>query len=258
MGIAEGHSVTFAAGMAKEGMLPFCNIYSAFAQRAYDNIIHDVAISCLNVVFCIDRGGLVGEDGETHQGVFDVGFLDSVPGMTVLAPANFAELERMLRDAVLRYDGPVALRFPRGGEGDYKQDSGCEDTVVLRQGSDITLVAYGIHTNHVLATASRLEEHGIRAEVIKLNTITPIVPEEIVRSVRKTGALLVAEDCVASGSVGERISSLLAREGVCAKIALVNSGTSFVTHGKTALLEQQLGLDPVSLCRKAMEVLKHG
>lgn len=257
-GIAEGHAVAMAAGMAKQGAIPVFAVYSTFLQRGYDMLLHDVALQQLHAVFAVDRAGLVGEDGETHHGVFDVAYLDSIPGMTVLVPANFAELERMLREAVLTYNGPVALRFPRGEEGEYKQDSGSESTVVLRQGGDITLVAYGKHINHVLAAAALLEKQGVQAEVIKLNTITPIVPEKVFRSVCQTGTLLVAEDCVASGSVGERLSSLLAREGIGAKIILVNSGKSFVTHGSTALLERQLGLDPDSLCCKALEVLKNG
>jgi len=257
-GIAEGHAVAMAAGMAKQGAIPVFAVYSTFLQRGYDMLLHDVALQRLHTVFSVDRAGLVGEDGETHHGVFDVAYLDSIPGMTVLAPASFAELERMLEQAVLDCDGPVAVRFPRGGEGTYREDSGPANEVVLREGSHITLVSYGILINRVLEAAQLLEQQGIHAEIVKLNTITPVDGELVCRSVKKTGALLVAEDCVEAGSVGQRLAALLARQQIPGKISLVNSGRGFVTHGNIALLEQELGLDPESLCRKAMEVLKDG
>lgn len=257
-GIAEGHAVAMAAGMAKQGVIPVFAVYSTFLQRGYDMLLHDVALQRLHTVFAVDRAGLVGEDGETHHGVFDVAYLDSVPGMTVLAPASFAELKRMLEDAVLRGEGPVAVRFPRGSEGEYKEDSGPAKAVVLREGSDITLVSYGVLINRVLAAAQLLEQQGIRAEVIKLNTITPIDTQTVCASVKKTGALLVAEDCVASGSVGQRLAAALHEAQINGKTALVNSGKDFVTHGSVALLEQELGLDPDGLLRRAMEVLERG
>jgi len=257
-GIAEGHAVAMAGGMAKQGAIPVFAVYSTFLQRSYDMLMHDVALQHLHTVFAVDRAGLVGEDGETHHGILDVAYLDSIPGMTVLAPASFAELERMLEQAVLDCDGPVAVRFPRGGEGTYREDSGPANEVVLREGSHITLVSYGILINRVLEAAQLLEQQGIHAEIVKLNTITPVDGELVCRSVKKTGALLVAEDCVEAGSVGQRLAALLARQQIPGKISLVNSGRGFVTHGNIALLEQELGLDPESLCRKAMEVLKDG
>lgn len=257
-GIAEGHAVAMAGGMAKQGAIPVFAVYSTFLQRGYDMLIHDVALQHLHAVFAVDRAGLVGEDGETHHGVFDVAYLDSIPGMTVLAPASFAELERMLEEAVLRCDGPVAVRFPRGGEGKYQEDSGPAGAVVLREGIHITLVSYGILINRVLEAARLLEQQGIHTEIVKLNTITPIDTETVCRSLKKTGAMLVAEDCVEAGSVGQRLAAALAKENISGKIVLVNSGADFVTHGNTALLEQELGLDPESLCRKAMEVLNDG
>ena len=150
VGIAEGCAVSMAAGMAKQGAIPVFAVYSSFLQRAYDMLIHDVAIDKLHVVLGVDRAGLVGEDGETHHGVFDVAFLDSVPGMTVLAPSSYAELAGMLEQAVLHVDGPVAIRYPRGGEGAYQGDAGPGHAAVLRQGDDITLVSYGILINDVL------------------------------------------------------------------------------------------------------------
>ena len=258
VGIAEGHAVAMAAGMAKQGAIPVFAVYSTFLQRGYDMLMHDVAIQGLHTVFAVDRAGLVGEDGETHHGVLDVAYLDSIPGMTVLAPASYAELEGMLRRAVREYTGPVAVRFPRGSEGGYTADSGRDTAVVLRPGTDVTLVSYGVLINRVLEAADLLEQQGVSAEVVKLNTITPIDTQTVIDSAARTGAVLVAEDCVAAGSVGQRLSAALAGAGVRAKIALRNSGNGFVTHGSTPLLEQALGLDPRSLCDTAREVLANG
>ena len=153
VGIAEGHGVSMAAGMAKQGMIPVFAVYSTFLQRSYDMLVHDVALQKLHVVLGVDRAGLVGEDGETHHGVFDVAFLDTVPGMTVLCPASFSELRTMLAYAVKELSGPVALRYPRGGEGEYTADSGTGHAALLRQGEDITLVGYGVMINEVLRFA---------------------------------------------------------------------------------------------------------
>lgn len=162
-----------AAGMAKQGVLPVFAVYSSFLQRAYDMLIHDVAIQNLHVVFAVDRAGLVGEDGETHHGVFDVNYLSSVPGMTVLAPANFAEQTRMLRTALFELDGPVAVRYPRGSEGEFRHDSGPDCAVQLQKGSDITLIGYGTMINQIIRLRALLEQEGISGEIIKLNDHFP-------------------------------------------------------------------------------------
>ncbi len=258
VGIAEGCAVSMAAGMAKEGAVPVFAVYSTFLQRSYDMLLHDVALSSLHVVLGVDRAGLVGEDGETHHGVFDVAYLDSVPHMTVLAPASFAELEDMLERAVLRLDGPVAVRYPRGGEGSYTGCAGEEPSTVLRAGKDITLVSYGVEINQVLEAAQRLEQKGIQAEIVKLNQLTPLDGTEIIRSVAKTGVLLVAEETAANGCVGQRLAALLEQEQVAAKVALVNCGEGFVPHGKTELLKKDLSLDGEGIAKKAWEVLGHG
>jgi len=221
-------------------------------------LIHDVALDGLHVVFGVDRAGLVGEDGETHQGVFDVGYLDSVPGMTVLAPSSYAELEHMLERAVLRMEGPVAVRYPRGGEGSYTGCCGDAPSVVLKQGTDITLVGYGMEINEILLAAQLLEEQRVYAEVIKLNTITPLEERDILVSVEKTGALIVAEDCAASGSVGQRLAAAMADNGVTGKVCLLNCGDSFVPHGAVSLLKKDLQLDGSGIFCRAMEVLGRG
>ncbi len=255
VGIAEGCAVTMAGGMAKQGMIPVFAVYSTFLQRAYDMIVHDVALDQLHAVFAIDRAGLVGEDGETHHGVFDVAFLDNIPGMTVYAPASFAEMRSMLEAAVLHTTGPVAIRYPRGGEGSYRDDWNGESACVLREGADVTLVSYGIMINEVLAAADLLAQQGIRAEVIKLNIVSPLPMEAVLASARKTGAVLVAEDCISSGSVGERIAGRLEQEGIRAKLMLCNTGDRFTTHGSVPQLRALLGLDGQGLYERVKEAL---
>ena len=259
VGIAEGCAVSMAAGMAKQGAIPVFAVYSSFLQRSYDMLIHDVAIDKLHVVLGVDRAGLVGEDGETHHGVFDVAFLDSVPGMTVLAPSSYAELSGMLEQAVLHVDGPVAIRYPRGGEGAYHGDAGPGHAAVLRQGSDITLVSYGILINDVLEAAELLAAEGVQAEVVKLNVITPLDPELVLESVKKTKVLLTVEDSAAHSSVGERLAAAVAEAGLRAKVLCRTSGDKFVTHGALSCLKQELGLDSAGIFRAALEeVRKHG
>ena len=259
VGIAEGCAVSMAAGMAKQGAIPVFAVYSSFLQRAYDMLIHDVAIDKLHVVLGVDRAGLVGEDGETHHGVFDVAFLDSVPGMTVLAPSSYAELSGMLEQAVLHVDGPVAIRYPRGGEGAYHGDAGPGHAAVLRQGDDITLVSYGILINDVLEAAELLAAEGVQAEVVKLNVITPLDPELVLESVKKTKVLLTVEDSAAHSSVGERLAAAVAEAGLRAKVLCRTSGDKFVTHGALSCLKQELGLDSAGIFRAALEeVRKHG
>ena len=258
VGIAEGCAVSMAAGMAKQGTIPVFAVYSTFLQRSYDMLLHDVAIDGLHVVLGVDRAGLVGEDGETHHGVFDVAYLDSIPGMTVLAPASFAELEHMLERAVLRIRGPVAIRYPRGAEGAYTGDAGEAPWTVLRRGKDITLAGYGVQINDLLEASQLLAQQGVEAEVVKLNVITPLEPEGVLESVRRTGALLAAEECVSAGSVGQRLCTALARAGVQARVGLVNCGERFVPHGAPALLKRELGLDAAGIAERAMEVLGRG
>lgn len=259
VGIAEGHAVAMAAGLAKQGMRPVFAVYSSFLQRAYDMLIHDIGLQKLHLVLGVDRAGLVGEDGETHHGVFDTAFLDTIPGMTVLCPASFAELRAMLRYALYELKGPVALRYPRGGEGRYQGQSSPAETVCMRRGKDITMVGYGILINQLTEAADRLEKQGIQAEVIKLNRITPLERTAVARSVSHTGRLLVAEECSASGSVGQRLAAGLLEDGVSVqRMALQNTGNQFITHGSVQQLRKLCGLDGRSLYQKALEVCARG
>lgn len=258
VGIAEGCALSMAAGMAKQGAIPVFAVYSTFLQRAYDMLLHDVAIDNLHVVLGVDRAGLVGDDGETHHGLFDVAYLDSVPNMTVLAPSSFAELEVMLERALFHLNGPVAIRYPRGGEGRYFGTAGEEPAAILRWGHDITLVGYGTEINEILVAADLLAEQNIQAEVVKLNQLTPLVPDLVELSVRKTGALLIAEEQISQGCVGQRLTAQLELARLPTKAMLVNCGENFVSHGAAGLLKRDYFLDGVGLAKKALEVLGRG
>lgn len=255
VGIAEGHAVSMAGGMAKQGMVPVFAVYSSFLQRGYDMLIHDVALQNLHVVFCVDRAGLVGSDGETHHGVFDVSYLSSVPDMTVLCPASYAELETMLRAAIYDINGSVAIRYPRGGEGKYTACNTAPETL-LREGRDVTLVCYGIMTNEVLDAAERLAAEGISAEVIKLSMIKPPDFDLVMRSLRKTGKLLISEDVCGAGCVGSRILEEAAINEIHVRAAkLLNLGEGIVPHGTVAELLHDFGLDADGIVSAAMEMM---
>lgn len=255
VGIAEGHAVSMAGGMAKQGMVPVFAVYSSFLQRGYDMLIHDVALQNLHVVFCVDRAGLVGSDGETHHGVFDVSYLSSVPDMTVLCPASYAELETMLRAAIYDINGSVAIRYPRGGEGKYTACNTAPETL-LREGRDVTLVCYGIMTNEVLDAAERLATEGICAEVIKLSMIKPPDFDLVMRSLRKTGKLLISEDVCEAGCVGSRILEEAAINEIHVRAAkLLNLGEGIVPHGTVAELLHDFGLDADGIVSAAMEMM---
>ncbi len=253
VGIAEGHAVSMAAGLAKQGMVPVFAVYSTFLQRGYDMILQDVALQQLHVVLCVDRAGLVGADGETHHGVFDVAYLRQVPGMTVFAPANYRELELMLREAVLETEGPVAVRYPRGREGAYRS---APEKDCIRTGGDLTMVTYGTTVNAVLEAADRLAEQGVEAAVFKLRKLKPLDTGELFASVRETGRLLVAEEVNQPGSICEALSEALAEAGIPAQVCACNLGDRYTTHGATDILEREAGLDAAGILRSAMEEWK--
>ncbi len=256
VGIAEGHAVAMCAGMAQQGMTPVFAVYSSFLQRSYDMLLHDVALSRLHVVLGVDRAGLVGADGETHHGSFDPLYLSQVPGMTVLCPASFRELRQMLRRAVLELDGPVAVRYPRGGEGRYQEDCGREVFTRLREGSDVTLLSYGILVNQLLDAADLLAKKGIQAQVLKLNQICPLESGQVREALAGTQRLLVLEDCMATGCVGQRLAAILAQEQVMLQsLTLKNLGGSFAPQGSVEQLYKAFGLDAGGVARSVEEML---
>ena len=254
VGIAEGHAVAMAGGMAKQGLLPVFAVYSSFLQRGFDMLIHDVALQHLHAVFAVDRAGLVGRDGETHQGVFDLSYLSTVPGMTIYAPASFAEMDDMLAEALHGCDGPVAVRYPRGGEGAYTASDTGEGTV-LREGSDITVVSYGVMINEALSAAEDLEKKGVSAEVIKLGRLRPNGFETVIGSVKKTRRLIVAEDVCSFGCIGSSILASIAPFGLEA-CRLLNLGDGVVTHGSVAELRRLCGIDAQAIVETAQELMR--
>ncbi len=254
VGIAEEHAVTMSSGMASGGMRPVCAVYSTFLQRGYDQLIHDVAIQKTHVVFAVDRAGLVGPDGQTHQGIFDVPYLTGIPNMTVLAPSTHAELQTALRQALYDYDTPVAVRYPRGSEREVRGDTFDRSTAVLREGGDVTIVSYGILINEAMDAAARLHEQGIEAEVLKLNRLTGSDLSPVIGSVRKTGRLIVAEDCGQAGGVGEKIVARLGETGAVPPfVRLINLKDAFIPEGKVPELCQRYGIDGAAIAAAALE-----
>ena len=249
VGIAEEHAVSMAGGLAKQGMVPVVAIYSTFLQRAFDQIIQDVAMLQLHVVFAIDRAGLVGDDGPTHHGVFDVGYLRQIPGMKILAPASLREQEQMLTWAIEDYYGPVAVRYPRGTEGAYSDSLwDAEKSVVLhRSGDDMTLITYGTMINPVMEAAERLAQAGIRCTVLRLLELSHIPADEILRLMpdRKT-AVVIEETAANSGIKAALAWELRARCPEC-RVDGIDLGTGFVPHGDQKKLYSLCGLDVDSI-----------
>lgn len=256
VGIAEEHAVSMAAGMAKQGLVPVVAIYSGFLQRAYDMLIHDVSLQDLHVVFCVDRAGLVGNDGETHHGAFDISYLRSVPHMQVLCPANFAELEAMLDKAVNRMSGPVAIRYPRGGEGRYT-DCHAEGCTHLRSGNDITIAAYGTDINIALNTADILADKGIYADVYKLSRLDSGYYADVIDSMRKTGRFLMSEQVCQTGCIADEILACAERAAVKIDCAYTpNLGSGIVVQGTVPELIRHCGLDEISLAKAAEKLVR--
>lgn len=256
VGIAEGHGVAMSAGMAKQGIIPVFAVYSTFLQRGYDMLIHDVALSGLHTVFAVDRAGVVGNDGETHNGVFDVNYLCSAPGMTILCPSSYSELHDMLKYALYCVDGPVAVRYPRGGEGEYTQ-SHIESEFVLREGSDVTIVCYGDMVNEAVKASEMLSLSGISAEIVKLGIIKPANFKLAIASAEKTGRLIIAESVCAAGCVGEQILSAVIQKGAASvpKAKLLNLGSGIVVHGNVSELMHRYGIDAEAISSAAKEML---
>ena len=256
VGIAEGHGVAMAGGMAKQGLIPVFAVYDSFLQRGYDMLVQDMALEKLHGVLAVDRCGLVGADGETHHGCLD--YLSQIPGMTVLAPASFAELRRMLRRAVLDMTtGPVVVRYPRGGEDGYDGDCGDEPVTVLRQGTDAAIVTYGILTGQALRAAELLEKEGVSLRVVKLNRVAPLDGDGICRALDGVKRVVAAEDQLRAGAVGERLGALLLERGAgIERYALRNAGEALPAQGSTAQLRHVLGLDAEGMAQAVREVLK--
>ncbi len=247
VGIAEQHAVTFAAGLATHGLRPVAAIYSTFLQRAYDQIVHDVCIQNLPVVFAMDRAGLVGDDGRTHHGVFDIPYLRCLPNMVVMAPKDEAELRHMLRTAIEHDGGPIALRYPRGsGTGVSIADEPHALPIgrgeVIRDGRDVTIISYGTTALTAERAADALAEDGVSAAVVNARFVKPLDDELILRMARKTGALVTVEEGSAMGGFGSAVLELLAREELQIPVRVIGIPDHFYDHASQGSLRRQAGL----------------
>ena len=258
VGIAEAHAVTFSAGLASAGQVPFCNIYSTFMQRAYDNIIHDVALQNLPVVLCLDRGGIVGEDGATHHGVFDLAYLCCIPNMVVAAPSDELELRNLLYTA-LHSATPFAIRYPRGsGMGVEWQDKEFENLPigkgrVLREGNDVAILALGKPCASALEAAVAAEREGVSVAVYDLRYAKPLDSELIIEVGKQFDRIITVEDGVLRGGVGEAIIKLLSDNNIHKSIKNLGIADTFIEQGTPAELYSLCGYDTEGILRAIIE-----
>ncbi len=261
--IAEQHAVTFAAGLALEGLKPVIAIYSTFIQRAFDQIVQDICLQNLPVVFALDRAGIVGEDGPTHHGLFDLSFMRAMPNMTIAVPKDENELRRMLIMA-LDHNGPIVVRYPRGSGLGLPPEETVEPLTVgraeeLRSGKDILILAVGAMVHPVLRAAEFLaDEEGIEANVINARFVKPLDEALILERAQAAGAVLCLEENTILGGFGSAVSELLAESGLSnLRFKRLGIPDIFVEHGTQAELRRDLGLDPSGIRKAALELLKH-
>lgn len=259
VGIAEQHAVTFAAGLASEGMIPVVAVYSSFLQRAYDQILHDVCLQKLHVVFAIDRSGLVGEDGATHQGIFDTAYLTQIPGMTVLSPKNRYELTRTMEYA-MEYDGPIAIRYSKGdafyGLKEHQEPIEYGRSEIIFEGNKIALIAVGNMVETAAEVYEKLKEEGHEITLVNARFIKPL-DEELLRNLaEKHTAVITLEEHVFQGGYGQAVSSFYMRNGIVnVQVRNLAIEDIFVEHGKVCELRKMLGIDTESVCRVIKEYL---
>lgn len=261
IGIAEQHAITMAAGMAKEGMIPVVPIYSSFYQRAYDQVIHDVALQNLPVIMCVDRAGIVGADGETHQGTLDMAFFRLVPNLTILAPKDFRELEDMLEFAI-NLKKPVVIRYPRGGQADnteFKKHDSIKlgKAEIIKEGEDISIIAIGKTVAKALEIADEIKGQGIEAEIINARFLKPLDEETIIKSIEKTKNVITIEDGTCINGLGTAINELIIQHQIeNVKIKNYAYPDEFIQHGKVDELEKIYKLDKDNIKKEILEQLQ--
>ena len=252
--IAEQHALGMVAGMAKEGLKPVIPIYSSFLQRGYDQMVHDIAMQELPVVICVDRAGIVGNDGETHQGILDLSYLNTIPKMNIMAPKNFEELELMLKFAI-KFDKPIAIRYPRGSEADYKFEKSKKIKLgkaeVLRQGKDCTIVAIGKMVSYAMQVADILKKKNIEAEVINARFLKPLDKPTIMKSFEKTEAIVTIEDNIINCGLADTIKKIID----CSSVLSFGYPEEFIKHGNISEIEKKYGLDVNSIAKKVEKFL---
>ena len=255
VGIAEQHAVTFAAGLATNNIIPIVCVYSSFLQRGFDQIIHDVALQNMHIVFMIDRAGIVGADGETHQGIFDISYLRMIPNMTILAPKNSYEFENMIEYAIYNVKGPVAIRYPRGKSYDDLKEYnaalsyGKSEILINDKNATLSIFALGTNVSTAVHINQKLKEKNIISNVVNLRFAKPIDYETVKNVIinSKTEKILVMEENVEAGGVGEAIESFLLKERINVEVHNVNLGDSYVEHGSIEKLRELLKIDSKSI-----------
>ncbi|HAF29082.1 MAG TPA: 1-deoxy-D-xylulose-5-phosphate synthase [Bacteroidales bacterium] len=261
VGIAEQHAVTFSAGLAIEGMLPFCNIYSSFMQRAYDQVIHDVAIQKLNVVFCLDRGGLVGEDGATHHGVYDLAYMRSIPNIVVSAPMNEEELRNLMFTAQLKDKGPFSIRYPRGNGVMPEWKTPFKEIPVgkgrlVRKGSDIAILSIGHVGNYAVEASKQLAKKNIDVAHYDMRFVKPI-DEEILHEVGKKYKLIITiEDGAIMGGFGSAVLEFMSENGYLVKINRLGVPDQFIDHGTPQELHRECGFDVEGIIKTVKSMIQ--
>lgn len=258
VGIAEAHATTFAAGLAKAGLIPVFAVYSSFLQRAFDQILHDVCIQNLHVIFAIDRAGLVGSDGETHQGIFDISYLSVIPNMTIMAPKNKWELSDMMKFAV-SYDGPIALRYPRGaaydGLKEIRQPIELAKSELIRKGSTVAIMALGSMVKTAVDVVKLLEAEGISATLINSRFAMPFDKEAIKELPAEHSLLVTMEENVQSGGFGEHVTEYVKTNGIALEVLTVALPDCYVEHGNVEVLKKELHVDAESVAKRIIAVL---
>ena len=258
VGIAEAHATTFAAGLAKAGLIPVFAVYSSFLQRAFDQILHDVCIQNLHVIFAIDRAGLVGSDGETHQGIFDISYLSVIPNMTIMAPKNKWELSDMMKFAVA-YDGPIALRYPRGaaydGLKEIRQPIELAKSELIRKGSTVAIMALGSMVKTAVDVVKLLEAEGISATLINARFAMPFDKEAIKELPAEHSLLVTMEENVQSGGFGEHVTEYVKTNGIALEVLNIALPDCYVEHGNVEVLKKELHVDAESVAKRIIAVL---
>ena len=260
VGIAEEHAVTFSSGMAAEGFIPVCNIYSTFMQRAYDQLIHDVALTNSHVVFCLDRAGLVGEDGATHQGAFDIAYLRTIPGMTVCSPYDEVQLRHLMYSAAFDWSGPIAIRYPRGAGSvvDWKkplEHYPYAKARVLQEGNDLAILSLGPIGVTATEVTQRLLEEGHSVAHIDLVFAKPLDEECLRHVLASTPRLLVIEEGCLSGGVGSAVLQLAMEVSYSGCIKTLGLPDEFIPHGTPAEQKRYCGLDMHAIYEAAESLL---
>ena len=256
VGIAEEHAVTFAAGLALGGLIPVVAIYSSFLQRAYDQMLHDVCMQELHVVFAIDRAGLVGSDGETHHGIFDLSYLNSMPNMTVMAPKNLWELSDMMKFAV-HFSGPIALRYPRGeaytGLEDHREPIRYGKAEVLEEGKEIALLAVGNMVKIAVRVRELLKEQGYDVTLVNMRFVKPFDTALVQELSRSHSLLVTMEENIRNGGFGEQVASFVMEEELPARVQIVALPNRFVHQGSVASQMKETGIDADSVAEKVLK-----